>query len=58
MTLDAEDFYDFFYDESDYDELEYVEFTDYDDFDDYGCFYADGYDSDDYTRGYELNDVT
>lgn len=56
MTLDAEDFYDFFYDESDYDELEYVEFTDYDDFDDYGCFYADGYDSDDYTRDYELND--
>lgn len=44
VTLDAEDFYDFFYDESDYDELEYVEFTDYDDFDDYGCFYADGYD--------------
>lgn len=56
VTLDAEDFYDFFYDESDYDELEYVEFTDYDDFDDYGCFYADGYDSDDYTRDYELND--
>ena len=33
-----------------------MEFTDYDDFDDYGCFYADGYDSDDYTRDYELND--
>ena len=57
VTVDAEDFWDlFFYDESDYDELEYVEFTDYDDFDDYGCFYADGYDSDDYTRDYELND--
>ena len=48
VTLDAEDFYDFFYDESDYDELEYIEFTGYDDFDDYGYFGADGYDYDDY----------
>ena len=56
VTLDAEDFYDFFYDESDYDELEYIEFTGYDDFDDYGWFGADGYDYDDYVRDYELND--
>ena len=56
VTLDAEDFYDFFYDESDYDELEYIEFTGYDDFDDYGCFGADGYDYDDYVRDYELNE--
>ena len=56
VTLDAEDFYDFFYDESDYDELEYIEFTGYDDFDDYGWFGADGYDYDDYFRDYELND--
>ena len=25
VTVDAEDFYDFFYDEADYDELEYVD---------------------------------
>ena len=56
VTLDAEDFYDFFYDESDYDELEYIEFTGYDDFDDYGYFGADGYDYDDYVRDYELNE--
>ena len=56
VTLDAEDFYDFFYDESDYDELEYIEFTGYDDFDDYGWFGADGYDYDDYVRDYELNE--
>ena len=56
VTLDAEDFYDFFYDESDYDELEYIEFTGYDDFDDYGYFRADGYDYDDYVRDYELNE--
>lgn len=56
VTLDAEDFYDFFYDESDYDELEYIEFTGYDDFDDYGYFWADGYDYDDYVRDYELNE--
>ena len=56
VTLDADDFYDFFYDESDYDELEYIEFTGYDDFDDYGYFGADGYDYDDYVRDYELNE--
>ena len=56
VTLDVEDFYDFFYDESDYDELEYIEFTGYDDFDDYGYFGADGYDYDDYVRDYELNE--
>ena len=58
VTLDAEDFYDFFYDESDYDELKYIEFTGYDDFDDYGYFGADGYDYDydDYVRDYELNE--
>ena len=56
VVLDAEDFYDYFWDESDYDELEYIEFTDYDDFDDYGWFEADGYDYDDYVRGCELND--
>ena len=56
VTLDAEDFYDFLYDESDYDELEYIEFTGYDDFDDYGYFGADGYDYDDYVRDYELNE--
>ena len=56
VTLDAEDFYDFFYDESDYDELEYIEFSGYDDFDDYGWFGADGYDYDDYVRDYELNE--
>ena len=56
VTLDAEYFYDFFYDESDYDELEYIEFTGYDDFDDYGYFGADGYDYDDYVRDYELNE--
>ena len=56
VALDAEDFYDVFYDESDYDELEYVEFTSYDDFDSYGYFCADGYDYDDFVRDYELND--
>ena len=56
VALDAEDFYDVFYDESDYDELEYLEFTSYDDFDSYGYFCADGYDYDDFVRDYELND--
>ena len=56
VALDAEDFYDFFYDESDYDVLDYIEFTDYDGFDDYGWFSADGYDYDDYIRDYELNE--
>ena len=56
VTLDAEDFYDLFWDESDDDELEYIEFTGYDDFDDYGWFGADGYDYDDYVRDYELNE--
>lgn len=55
LTLDADDFYDLFWDESD-DTLLYVEFTDYDDFDDYGWFGADGYDYDDYVRDYELNE--
>lgn len=56
LTLDADDFYDLFWDESDDDTLLYVEFTDYDDFDDYGWFGADGYDYDDYVRDYELNE--
>ena len=56
VTVDAEDFYDLFWDESDDDELEYIEFTSYDDFDDYGWFEADGYDYDDYVRGLELNE--
>ena len=56
LTLDAEDFYDLFWDESDDDTLSYVEFTDYNDFDDYGWFGADGYDYDDYVRDYELNE--
>ena len=55
VALDAEDFYDVFYDESN-DELEYLEFTSYDDFDSYGYFCADGYDYDDFVRDYELND--
>ena len=56
LTLDADDFYDLFWDESDDDTLLYVEFTDYDDFDDYGWFGAVGYDYDDYVRDYELNE--
>ena len=56
LTLDADDFYDLFWDESDDDTLLYLEFTDYDDFDDYGWFGADGYDYDDYVRDYELNE--
>ena len=56
VTVEAEDFYDLFWDESDDDELEYIEFTSYDDFDDYGWFEADGYDYDDYVRGLELNE--
>lgn len=56
LALDADDFYDLFWDESDDDALSYVEFTDYDDFDDYGWFGADGYDYDDYVRDYELNE--
>ena len=56
LTLDADDFYNLFWDESDDDTLLYVEFTDYDDFDDYGWFGADGYDYDDYVRDYELNE--
>lgn len=55
VTVDAEDFYDLFWDESS-DELAYIEFTSYDDFDDYGWFEADGYDYDDYVRGMELNE--
>lgn len=56
LTLDADDFYDLFWDESDDDTLSYVEFTGYDNFDDYGWFGADGYDYDDYIRDYELNE--
>ena len=57
VTLDADDFWDFFDDETRYDEeLVYLEFTDYDDFDDYGHFYAAGYDDDeDWDDEYELN---
>ena len=56
VTLDAEEFDDFFWDESDDDELAYIEFTDYDDFDDYGWFEADGVVDDEDYRGYELNE--
>lgn len=54
VTLDAGEFDDFFWDESDDDTLEWIEFTGYDDFDDYGWFEADGWVDDDDVRGYEL----
>ena len=53
VSLDADDFDDLFWEESD-EYLEYVEFYSYDDFDDYGWFEADGWVDDDDVRGYEL----
>ena len=55
VSLDADDFDDLFWEESD-EYLEYVEFYSYDDFDDYGWFEADGWVDDDDVRGYELYD--